>query len=105
MARSAWGGRPVPVQGAPTPVTGLWVACHPRGGWMLVHEGSGCIVGADYSDPEAALAAAIEVGPLADWTVATGTQMHLPGAVISQIDTIVQRWGASGIEIKRKAGQ
>ena len=105
MARSAWGNRLVPVQGAPTPVPGLWVAGHPRGGWMIVHKGSGCIVGADYSDPEAALAAAIEVGPLADWTVVTGTRMYLPDAVISKIDTIVQRWGASGIEIKGEAGQ
>lgn len=100
-ARSAWTKRTVPVQGAPTPVPGLWVACHPRGGYMIVHEGSGCVIGSDYADPEAALAAATEIGPLADWTVVSDTQMHLPGAVIDQIDAIVKRWGGSGIEVKR----
>ncbi len=39
------------------------------------------------------------------WTVTTGTRMYLPDAVISKIDAIVQRWGASGIEVVGEAGQ
>jgi hypothetical protein len=102
-ARS-WTGRIVPLRGAPTPVAGLWVGCHPDGGYAIVHEGSGCVVGSGYDDAEAALAAATEVGPLADWS-ASGSegQMPLPIAVIERIDAIVKRWGGDGVAIKRQA--
>ena len=102
-ARSAWTKRPVQLPGAPTPVPGLWVACHPRGGYAIVHEGSGCLVGSGYSDPEAALAAVMECGPLADWAVSgDDDRMELPLAVIERIDAIVRRWGGNGVVIKGK---
>ena len=100
-ARSAWTRQLVPVQGAPTPVPGLWVGLHPRGSWMIVHKGSGNVVGSGYNDPEVALAAAIEIGPLADWTTVSGDQMYLPQPVIDQIDVIVRRWGSDGITVKK----
>jgi len=103
-ARSAWTKRLVQLQGAPTPVPGLWVACHPRGGYAIVHEGSGCVVGAGYSDPEAALAAVTECAPLADWTESGNDgRMELPRAVIDRIDAIVRRWGGDGVVVKRRS--
>lgn len=102
VAARSWTGRMVPLHGAPTPVPGLWVGCHPRGGYAIVHKGSGCVVGSGYDDPEAALAAAVEVGPLADWE-ASGSDglMPLPIAAIDRIDAIVKRWGGDGVTVKR----
>jgi len=100
-ARS-WTGRMVPLRGAPTPVAGLWVGCHPAGGYAIVHEGSGCVVGSGYADAEAALAAVVEVGHLADWAASGNDgQMPLPAAVIERIDAIVKRWGGDGVAVKR----
>jgi hypothetical protein len=102
-ARSAWTNRLVQLPGSRTPVPGLWVACHPRGGYAIVHEASGCVVGSDYSDPEAALAAAVECGPLADWSAPCDDgRMELPSAVVDQLDAIIRRWGGSGITVHRR---
>jgi hypothetical protein len=96
---SAWTRQPVMVPAAPTPVDGLWVGRHPRGSWMIVHRPSQCVVGSGYGDPEAALACAMEIAPLADWSSCPEPRMGLPRAVCDQIDGIVKRWGSDGILI------
>lgn len=47
-----------------------------------------------YADPEAALACAIELGELHDWT-RPATELHsLPGHVKKQCAAVCRRWGA-----------
>jgi len=95
--------QPVMVPAAPTPVEGLWVGQHPRGGWMVVHKPSQCVVGSGYADPETALACAIEIGPLTDWAGCPEPRVTLPRAVCDQIDAIVRRWGSDGILISGRS--
>lgn len=99
VSRRMGGTRVIPA--APTPVPGLWVGDDTGWGasdrYVIVHKHSGRIVGR-YAHPEAALACAREIGPLADWDVEV-TKMCLPSALCDRIDAIVKRWGGDGIEI------
>lgn len=100
---SGWTNKPVELPGTPTPVPGLWVARHPRSGYVIAHKPSRRIVG-QYPDAEAALACAADLGALADWAVQEEPTMHAPMALIEQIDAVVKRWGGNGIEVVRRCG-
>jgi hypothetical protein len=68
------GGAPVTVRSGPTPVPGLVVAEIPRNAprWAVIHEPSGLGV-ARADDPELALAVAIALGGILDWTQPAST--------------------------------
>lgn len=89
------------IPAAATPVPGLWVGAHPRGGYTIVHEGSkACIGRSPYPDAEAALACAVELGALADWSGITEPTVYMPTAEIAKIDAVVRRWGSVGVWIR-----
>jgi hypothetical protein len=78
--------------GAATPVPGLYVV-RSEYGWPIVHVRSGLLVGT-YEDPEAALACAIDLGPLWDWTQAAAGLRLLPRELKDEIVSTCRRWGA-----------
>lgn len=78
------------VDAYPTPTPGLMVhEALLTGGWMITHAASGCGV-ARFGDPEAALAAATDLGTLADWT----RPVDLASVSESGSAIVCQRWGA-----------
>jgi hypothetical protein len=77
---------------APTPAPGLYVA-HTQHGFPVVHVRSGLLIGT-YGDPETALAAAIELAPLHDWTGPAPSKRTLTPEVQRQVVDIALRWGA-----------
>jgi len=95
---SAWTKRPVPVVASPTPAPGLWVGIHGGGGCIIVHRRSQRVVGR-YPDAEAALACAVQIGPLADWAGCDDPCVSLPLEACDQIDSIVKRWGGEGVSV------
>ncbi len=80
------------VPGAPTPVPGLCVA---RAGcwWSVTHLRSGVAAG-HYDDPEVALACAVDLGLLWDWTQPLSAVRDLPCGLRQQIALTCRRWGA-----------
>jgi len=81
--------RDMPV--AATPVPGLVIHKAPGAkGWMLAHEPSGSGVGwFPHADPEAVLAAALDLAQVADWTLPPG---DLSGYAAS-VREVITRWG------------
>jgi hypothetical protein len=78
------------VDAYPTPAPGLVVhKALEVDGWMITHAASGCGV-SRFGDPESALAAATDLGALADWTgpVDMAAVSESGGAVICR------RWGS-----------
>jgi hypothetical protein len=91
----------------PTPVPGLVIhEALGEDGWSLTHVRSGTQI-ARFADPEAALACAIDLGPLGDWTNPLDW-----GALRRPAWAIVTRWhmlppnpaGAMSPETGRKTG-
>ena len=72
--RTMWGPEAREMEGFPTGVPGLVVSSTPSG-FVIAHVRSGAWVAKGFDDPEAALAAAQLIGPLADWTC-TGAEMQ-----------------------------
>jgi hypothetical protein len=73
-------------------------------GWVITHSSSGFGV-ARFADPEAALAAATELGALADWS----GPVDLDAALASGAAAVAARWGvlpsnAGTRELARQAG-
>lgn len=83
----------------PTPVPGLLIGLRPLGGWVIAVESHRSAI-AMFADPEAALACAIEIGPLARWENAGDGRLAMPRAVIDEVARIVTRWGGDKINVK-----
>lgn len=92
-------GATAEIRAWPTPVPGLLIGERPLGGWVIASESDRTVI-ARFADPEAALACAIEIGPLAPWEKAGGGRLGLSRAVIGQIGAIVARWGGGKIDVK-----
>jgi hypothetical protein len=78
----------------PTPVAGLVIheaPNQPGDWWSVTHAASGGALSSYLPSPEAALACAIELGMLADWTQPLGV---LRGSVPG-VGEILWRWGAA----------
>jgi hypothetical protein len=74
--RVLWGTCLRELEGFPTGVPGLVVGLRPpTPGFTIAHLRSGTLIAAGFDDPEAALAAARMLGPLAEWT-RTGEEMQ-----------------------------
>jgi hypothetical protein len=76
----------------PTPVPGLVIHAAPNqpgDWWAVTHAASGCAVSSYLPSPEAALACAVDLGRLADWTLPMGLLYGIGG-----VDAILYRWGA-----------
>jgi hypothetical protein len=81
-----------------TPVPGLLIAERPLGGWVIACESARTSI-AKFADPEAALACAIEIGPLARWESETYDGIRsIRGQreLYALIKAIVSRWGGGG---------
>lgn len=86
------------VEADPTPVPGLVIHASlpysdgtPGEGWTLTHAPSGFAVGwFPEGDPETALACAMEIAPMADWSA---TVVDVP-AIRWQVVPVLLRWGA-----------
>lgn len=85
------------VPALPTPAPGLWAATE-DGLYHLVHQSSGICAAADFPSPEAALAAAVELATLLDWSLpALAVQEALdadPGLVRAR-EEIAVRYGGN----------
>jgi hypothetical protein len=74
--RVLWGGEMRELEGFPTGVPGLVVGRRPQTpGFAIVHLRSGTLIANNFDAPEAALAAAKLLAPLAEWT-RTGEEMQ-----------------------------
>lgn len=85
--------------GAPTPTPGLYVVYDTTataGPFYAVTHTSGVAAGVGFRDAESALAAAIELGPILDWT-GTVMDVHVAFAadcsLVEEVVRIVLRWG------------
>ncbi len=84
------------VDAYPTPVPGLVIHAVPEadGLWAVTLDWCGVAVCPGFLAPEAALGAAIDMGPLADWTRPTDRE-----AIYDRMSMIVTRWGALDVPV------
>jgi hypothetical protein len=92
-------GATAEIRAWPTPVPGLLIGERPLGGWVIACESARAVIGL-FGDPDAALACAIEIGPLAAWGSAGDGRLGMPRAVIDQAGAIIARWGGGRIDVK-----
>lgn len=90
------GGEITEAEAWPCGVTGLAIARRAnREGVEIVHVRSGTCVGYfPDAGPEAALAAAQEIGMLADWTLGGSQLRAMPGLDL-ETDRVLSRWGGT----------
>lgn len=88
--------------GAPTPTPGLYVVYDTTasgGPYYSVTHTSGIAAGVGFKDAESALAAAVELGQLLDWT-GTAMDVHVALAIdctlVEEVVRIILRWGGGG---------
>lgn len=90
----------VDCEAAPTPVPGLYVvsgALHGDSGYAVAHT-SGIAAGSRYPDPEAALAAAIALGDILDWSMTAleiSQAIEASPEVFDAYHAAIARWGGS----------
>ena len=89
----------IDVTAVPTPVPGLLVAEDPGFGFSVIHH-SGVGVALDFGSPEAALACAEAIAPLADWSASVldvTAALILDQAAVDAIIDARRRWGGGGL--------
>lgn len=101
------GGGETEATAAPTPVVGLLVGYNSlRPGYMIIHEPTRSVVGSRFPSAEAALACAVEIGPMLISGViaesATRVSIGIPRAECERVDAIVKRWHGDGVSIVPK---
>jgi len=90
----------VPCKGLPTPVPGLFVVDDATAlgtSYGVVHS-SGVGAGLDFPDPESALAAAVAIGPLLDWSqdaFRVHAALNDDRELADRVDAIVRQHGGT----------
>ena len=78
----------------PCGVPGLAINRDPVSGWNITHTRSGCALAwFPDADPEAVLAAAAEIGDIADWTAPGSALIHLRW----DVEDAVTPWGGGTV--------